>query len=818
MFWPCVKIFHMTNFIPHLYEDQIRERWKNENIYACKLNSTSKKDPYYILEMFPYPSGKLHMGHVRNYTLGDTLARFKRMTGHDVFYPMGFDSFGLPAENAAINKGINPKAWTFENIETMREQLQLLGLSYDWSNELATCKENYYHWNQWIFLQFYKKGLVYRKKASVNWDPVDQTVLANEQVIDGKGWRSGAIIEKKEIAQWYLKISEYAEELLQGLDSLDGWPDRVKQMQRHWIGKSVGSEIDFDLLDSQGEVIETLAVFTTRPDTLYGATYVCLAPEHPIIKQLMKRHRFSENIAAFVKQCLDQGIDERSDDSKTKLGFDTGFFVVNPINSEKIPLFIANYVLMDYGSGAVMAVPCHDQRDFEFAKRYQLPFKLVIQNQTHSLQLNTLEHAFCESGVLINSDEFTGQISFDAKSLITKKLISRGKGRFKTQYRLRDWLISRQRYWGTPIPIVYDDSGEPHPIDETDCPVLLPDDVVFDGKGNPLSHSQSFHQNLKEGWRRETDTMDTFFDSSWYFLRYLSSNDTSQAFSTRLVNKALPVDQYIGGVEHACLHLLYARFFTKALRDCGFHAIDEPFKRLLTQGMVLKDGAKMSKSLGNTVDPSGIISKYGADTARIFILFGAPVDRDLEWSDQAVEGCFRFLKRVYTLCVDCDQYPFKDEESKNKAEKMLHISIKKVSQDIQRFHYNTAISHLMSLVNTFYQTGCNKDYLIILCQLLAPFAPFMTEYLWSHLSQSGSIHQSSWPSFMEEKCVDREMIIVVQVNGKVRDKVQVPTDIAKQDLEEILLKRDKLKPFLQNKIIKKIIHVPKKLVSFVIEN
>ncbi|MEK9657017.1 MAG: leucine--tRNA ligase [bacterium] len=800
----------MSEFCPKDFEERWRQRWKKDAVYTRSFSDD--KIPYYVLEMFPYPSGKLHMGHVRNYTLGDTLARFKRMTGHNVLYPIGFDSFGLPAENAAIKHGVNPKSWTLDNVDTMKQQLQLLGLSYDWNCELATCKDDYYRWNQWIFLQFYKKGLVYRKKAYVNWDPVDQTVLANEQVIDGKGWRSGAVVEKKEIAQWYFKITDYAEELLNDLDTLDGWPDRVKQMQRHWIGKSVGSEIDFEVFDGSGKYVETLTVFTTRIDTLYGASYVCIAPEHPLTAAIKSVHVSPTSVQGFIDQCLEQSQADRSDNDKVKLGFETGYKVINPINNEKLPLFIANYVLMDYGTGAVMAVPCHDQRDFAFATQHSLPLKLVIQDPLSSLTLSDFPHAYCEDGLLCNSGPHSGLDSKTARKAITDTLISQKKGRFKAQYRLRDWLISRQRYWGTPIPIVYDEAGEPHAVDESELPVLLPEDVTFDGKGNPLEQSDTFHQFPQPGYRRETDTMDTFVDSSWYFLRYLSAKDDTQAFDPALIKQFLPVDQYIGGVEHACLHLLYARFFTKALRDCGYLEINEPFTRLLTQGMVLKDGAKMSKSLGNTVDPSYIIDRYGADTARLFILFGAPVDRDLEWSDKAVEGSFRFLKRIWALCQSPEKYPLSSPDIVLRAR---HVCIKKVSHDIARFQYNTAISHLMTLVNTFYHHGCSEDDLRILLLLLAPFAPFMTEELWQQF-ESTSIHQAAWPTFDPALCETDEVTIVIQVNGKVRDKMTIAKNQERDSLEKVILSRDKIIPYLRDKSPKKIIYVPNKLFNLVI--
>ena len=802
----------MSEFNPANYETRWRKFWDDESLHAHHSENKDKK-PFYVLEMFPYPSGKLHMGHVRNYTLGDTLARFKRMSGHNVFYPMGFDSFGLPAENAAIKHQVSPKDWTLKNIDTMKEQLHLLGLSYDWDYTLATCTESYYRWNQWIFLQFYKKGLVYRKKAFVNWDPVDQTVLANEQVIDGKGWRSGAVVEKKEIEQWYFKITDYAEELLDGLDKLPGWPDKVKHMQRHWIGKSTGTEIDFLLRDKQNN-IDTLSVFTTRPDTLFGATYVCVAPEHPICETLISLHPQPNAIKAFISQCLAQDIADRSDGSKAKQGFDTGFTVINPINNEEIPLFIANYVLMDYGSGAVMAVPSHDQRDFDFASQLGIEKKLVIQSFSKDLNERTIDYAYIEPGILVNSGSFSGLSSEEAKQAITDELIKTNKGRIRHHYRLRDWLISRQRCWGTPIPIIYDENNAPYPVDEADLPVCLPDDLRFDGKGNPLARSLEFNRLKKPSHRRETDTMDTFVDSSWYFLRYLSANNHTKAFDSEKANQYLPISQYIGGVEHACLHLLYARFFTKALRDCGLLSINEPFEKLLTQGMVLKDGVKMSKSLGNTVDPSHIIDRYGADTARLFILFGAPVDRDLEWSDTAVEGCFRFLKRIYNLCMNLKNHSLKDQHQKSQKQ-ALHLCIQRVTQDIDRFHYNTAISHLMTLLNVFYQQGCHKNDLCVFLQLLAPFAPYLSEECWHQLQQKNSIHLSSWPSYDPSLCESDTITIVIQVNGKRRDQISVSKSMGKEDCILKAQSACKIIPYLKNKSIKKTIFVPGKLINFV---
>lgn len=795
-------------------EEKWLDVWKAEN--AFKTQEDPNKEFYYVLEMFPYPSGKLHMGHVRNYTIGDAIARFKLMNGFNVLHPMGFDSFGLPAENAAIKHKINPGPWTQDNIDLMKSQLNRLGLAYDWNRELATCKSDYYRWNQWLFTKMYEKGLVYRKKGWVNWDPVDQTVLANEQVIDGKGWRSGADVEKKEIEQWYLKITDYAEELLADLDKLDHWPERVKSMQRNWIGKSFGTEIDFEIQTESGELLETITVFTTRPDTLFGATYVCLAPEHPLVSSLLLHSKHKDEAETFIKKTLEKSAIERGDETKTKEGVDLGLVAINPVNNEPCRLFIADYVLMDYGTGAVMAVPTHDQRDFEFAANYKLPMKVVISHENTRLESSDLTEAYTGEGKLIDSGQFTGLKNTQAKQVITSFLVEKGKGRKKTQYRLRDWLISRQRYWGTPIPMLYDETNQAVPVKESDLPVLLPEDVVFDGKGNPLQTSERFKQAIQDGktYRRETDTMDTFFCSSWYFLRFCDNKNNTIPFDKEKANKWMGVDQYIGGIEHAILHLLYARFFTKVCRDLGLVDIDEPINRLLCQGMVLKDGAKMSKSLGNTVDPDAIITKYGADTARLFILFGAPVERDLDWSDKGVEGSFRFLKRLHRLVVEPQSFPLKDA---SQLQKQVHKTVKAVTDDIERFSFNTAISRLMELVNTMYQVGVDKQSVTILVQCLSPFAPFLAEELWSYLGNTGLVMHSAWPTYDESKIVDDTVTVVIQVNGKVRSKVDVSPESQKEDLESIAHNDENVKRYLENGQIVKSIFVPGKLLNLVVK-
>ena len=797
-----------TEFKPLDFEPKWQKKWQE---------TSQKKDgvPYYVLEMFPYPSGNLHMGHVRNYTIGDCLARFKRLTGHRVLYPMGFDSFGLPAENAAIKHGVNPHEWTESNIKTMKVQLKQLGLSYDWSCELATSRESYYKWNQWLFLQLYKKGLVYRKKGWVNWDPVDQTVLANEQVIDGKGWRSGADVEKKEIEQWYLKITAYAEELLAGLDELSGWPERVKHMQRNWIGKSMGAtivfEVDVPALAVAKFPIEALSVYTTRADTLMGCTYLAIAPEHALSQWLIQHGPNGDVLKRYVQQSMKQSQIERCAETHEKTGIKTGAVAIHPITREKLPIYVADYVLMDYGSGAVMAVPAHDERDFLFAKTHHLPMEYVIRADHEMSQ----DQAYTGAGTLINSGEFNGLSSSDAKMRITEWLTQHNKGELKTHYKLRDWLISRQRYWGTPIPMAYDDQQQPVAIPEDQLPVKLPTDVQF-GDGNPLASSETFKTVQIKGqtYRRDTDTMDTFFCSSWYFMRYCSAQEDRCPFQADQVNEWLPVDQYIGGVEHAILHLLYARFFTKALRDIGLVGVDEPFKRLLTQGMVLKQGKKMSKSVGNTVDPSGIINQYGADTARLFILFGAPVDRDLDWSDTGVEGCFRFLKRAFTICVNLDDYPNSDADALNRA---LHHCIAGVTQDLERFGYNTAIAKLMSFINVAYKLGICKHVASTFAILLFPFSPHCAEEIWAQLGNEGLLQYQDWPKAEARYLVEDQVTIVVQVNGKKRGQFEVAKDSEETVVLQLACQQDNVTGYLAKKQVVKRIFVPNKLVNFVVK-
>ena len=791
------------------FEEKWMETWATSGLY--RTDDTGDRPKYYVLEMFPYPSGRLHIGHVRNYTIGDCVARFKRMSGFNVLHPPGFDSFGLPAENAAIKNNLDPEKWTIDNIAFMIGQQKRLGLAYDWDRLVVTCKENYYRWNQWIFIKMMERGLVYRKKGWVNWDPVDQTVLANEQVIDGKGWRSGAEVEKREIEQWYIRITDYAEELLTGLDQLDGWPDRVKIMQRHWIGRSEGAEVLFRGITSESDI----TVYTTRPDTLFGVTYVVLAPEHPLTMTLARSAGTQTAVSAYIQAAMAKSVIERGDAGAPKTGMALGVTVINPMTQEPVPVYVSDYVLMDYGTGAVMAVPAHDHRDFEFATAYNLPVKIVIQ-PNESVLSTPLAGAYTDPGILVNSGPFDGVASGLAKGQIVAGLESQGTGKSMVKYRLRDWLISRQRCWGTPIPVAYDDAGNCVPIPESQLPVRLPKDIQFSGKGNPLENSPSFREIELDGkrYRRETDTMDTFFDSSWYFFRYCDPQNESAPFSASLANHWGPVDQYIGGIEHAVLHLLYARFFSKVLRDLGMHSIDEPFKHLLCQGMVIKDGAKMSKSLGNVVDPSDIISKYGADTARLFILFGAPVERDLDWSAAGVEGAYRFIGRVFRMVTE-----FSDGQSVTSPAvvRMTHKTIKAVSDDVARFSFNTAISRMMEMVNFMSQSGTNRAALTALVQLISPFAPFAAEELWQFLGRSGSVHQSQWPTYDPALTVDETVTLVVQINGKVRDKIETVRGMTQTDAEALVRDSERIQKFVAGQTVVNVVYVPDRLLNLVLK-
>ena len=890
----------VKEYRPEALEKKWQEKWQEKNIFKSE-NNIEGKENYYVLEMFAYPSGKLHVGHLRNYAIGDAIARYKKMKGFNVLHPFGWDSFGLPAENAAIDNGAHPGKWTKSNIDNMRRQLKLMGLSYDWEREIATYTPEYYKWNQKFFIEMYKKGLVYKKKSYVNWCPDCNTVLANEQVEAGKCWRHGKTdVVQKELSQWYFKITDYAEELLTGHEELKGhWPEQVLTMQKNWIGKSVGSEVDFILdykfekngetnlkLNEKGEVV--ISVFTTRPDTLYGVTYATVAPEHPLVEEVILKE--NPNLREFVDKMINEDKISRTADSKEKEGVFTGLYVVNPINNEKIPLWVANYVLMDYGTGAVMAVPAHDERDFQFAKKYNLDMKIVIapKNKDGEVEVERnieLENAITTAGVLVNSAEFDGVESNEAKEKIIEKLEKIGAGKKTVNYRLHDWLISRQRYWGTPIPVIYDEEGNIYLEEEQNLPVMLPTDIEFNGKGNPLETSEEFKNvilpNGKKG-RRETDTMDTFVDSSWYYLRYLASKNAEKPFDKKDANSWTPVSQYIGGIEHAVMHLLYARFFHKSLRDLGYINTNEPFKRLLTQGMVLgpsyyssnerrylfakevevKNGKpcaketgeelitkveKMSKSKNNGVDPEEIVKEYGADSARVFTLFAAPPEKELEWNMNGLAGAYRFINRIYLLVSDTldfadhnvnnsNNYGINLEARNEKDEniqKKLHQTVKKVTESIEDdFHFNTAIAAIMELLNdmtTYKQEVIEKnqastesrkiwkEVLDKIILLLAPFAPHVTDELWHEIGNTSFTFEEEWPIFDEELTKENKINLVVQINGKVRDNIQVAVGLSKEELEKVAFESEKTQKNIEGKEVVKVIVVPNKLVNIVVK-
>ena len=812
-------------------EKKWQTKWAEGDVF--KVTEDPDKEKYYVLEMFPYPSGKLHMGHVRNYSIGDVLARFKKMKGFNVLHPMGWDSFGLPAENAAIKHGVEPSKWTWENIGEMREQLKELGLSYDWDREVATCHPDYYKWMQWIFIQFYKKGLAYKKENPVNWCPSCQTVLANEQVVDGKCERCKTLVGKKDLSQWYFKITDYAERLLDNLEELPGWPNKVKLMQKNWIGKSIGAEVTFEIDGFD----KGLDVFTTRPDTLYGVTYMVMAPEHPYLKELVAGSEYEEPVNAYVDKVQHMSDIERTSTTNEKTGQFTGRYAINPLTGKKVPIFISDYVLMDYGTGAIMAVPAHDQRDFDFAKKFDLEIIPVVDSDDPEVDVYDLKAAFAAEGTMINSEMFNGMNNKEAIEKIIDYLEEKKIGKKSINYKLRDWLISRQRYWGTPIPMIHCDDCGWVPEKEENLPVLLPADVQFTGKGeSPLATSKTFVNTTcpvcGKPARRELDTMDTFLDSSWYFLRYCDPKNTEAPFSKEKVDYWMNVDQYIGGVEHAILHLMYARFFQMALYDPGLVSTEEPFKNLLTQGMVIKDGAKMSKSLGNVVSPAEIIDKYGADTARLFILFAAPPERELDWSDKGVEGSFRFINRVYRMVYDFSQnysevpesYEISGDADKNMAY-WLNYAIKKVSDDIgERFNFNTAISTIMELVNEMYRYkegtvnpglfgAAIKDLII----MLAPFVPHVTEEMWEHLGYEGSVHDQSWPEYDEKALVKDTVEIVVQVNGKIKEKLDIAGGLSREEMEKTAMENEKVKGLIEGKNVVKVIAVPGKLINIVVK-
>ncbi|MGI9950839.1 leucine--tRNA ligase [Moorellaceae bacterium AZ2] len=815
-------------------EPKWQRRWDASELY--KVTEDKAKPKFYCLEMFPYPSGNLHMGHVRNYSIGDVVARYKRMRGFNVLHPMGWDAFGLPAENAAIKHGIHPAEWTWRNIANMRRQLQAMGISYDWEREIATCHPSYYKWTQWLFLQMYKHGLAYRKKAAVNWCPSCATVLANEQVVGGACERCGTPVTHRDLEQWFFRITDYAERLLNDLKKLPGWPEKVKVMQENWIGKSVGAEVVFSVAGSG----EKIPVFTTRPDTLFGVTYMVLAPEHPLVEKLTRGTPYEEPVREFVQAARHLSALDRTATEKEKEGLFIGAYAANPVSGERIPIWIANYVLMEYGTGAVMGVPAHDERDFAFARKYGLPVKVVIQPPGRELDAATMVEAYVEPGLMVNSGPFSGLPSEEGKEKIIRYLEERGMGRRKINYKLRDWLISRQRYWGAPIPIIYCDHCGIVPVPEEDLPVILPEGVEFKPTGeSPLKDCPEFVHTTCPACgkpaRRETDTMDTFVCSSWYFLRYTTPHSQEIPFDRDKVDYWMNVDQYIGGVEHAILHLMYARFFTKALYDFGLVGVEEPFQNLLTQGMVLKDGGKMSKSKGNVVSPEEIIERYGADTARLFILFAAPPERDLEWSDQGVEGCYRFLNRVWRLVYNYSTRVRGIQAGKGEIKpagradrelyRLIHATIKKVTEDIEeRFNFNTAISAIMELVNGFYHYQDSvpepeqnlplvKEGLKKLITLLAPFAPHIAEELWQGIGQERSVHLESWPSYDPQALVTEEVTVVVQINGKVRDRLQVPAGLKEEDLKEAVLSREKVASLLSGQQVLKIVVVPDKLVN-----
>ena len=832
-------------YVPKDVEQKWQQRWQKTQ--AFRVTQDSEKPKYYLLEMFPYPSGRIHMGHVRNYAIGDVVARFKRMQGFNVLHPMGWDAFGMPAENAAIEHGTHPAKWTYENIDSMRQQLQRIGLSYDWQREFATCDTDYYRWEQQIFLQMYERGLAYKKGSSVNWCPDCQTVLANEQVEDGSCWRCHNLVEQKELEQWFFKITDYADELLDWTEKLPGWPERVLAMQRNWIGKSYGCEIEFPVVASDAKV----KVFTTRPDTLFGATFMSLAPEHPMAKTLVTDEQ-QVAVDEFVAKVERQDKIERTSGDLEKLGVFTGSYCVNPLNGNKIPVFLANFVLMDYGTGAVMAVPAHDQRDFEFAKKYELPIQVVIQPDGENLAADQLDEAYVGPGLLVNSGQFDGVDNESAKEKIAAYLDERNEGRKTINFRLRDWGVSRQRYWGTPIPIIYCDSCGAVPVPMTDLPVELPTDVELTGEGgSPLARHEEFLKvdcpTCGKPARRESDTFDTFVESSWYFARYACPDYT--------------VDQYIGGIEHAVMHLLYARFFTKVLRDLGMLDVDEPFTNLLTQGMVCMETQrcpehgwlypeqvvgdkceicgqtaefgrteKMSKSKKNVIDPNQLIDQYGADTARLFSLFAAPPEKDLEWNEQGVEGCSRFLGRVWRAVfdnlelIDTAEIPVEASGPAADLRRKTHQTIKKVTEDVDgRFHFNTAIAAVMELVNAIYafkdgeqHPGILREALETVVRLLNPFVPHACEELWETLSHKESIETVGWPKWDETALVADEITLVVQVNGKVRGKVAIGVDADKEAAEAAALAEPNVQRFVADKQVRKIIVVPGRLINIVV--
>jgi len=826
----------MNAYEPHRIEEKWQKIWEEEG--AFQVEEETDKEKYYLLEMFPYPSGKIHMGHVRNYSIGDVVARYKRMRGFNVLHPMGWDAFGMPAENAAIERGMAPAKWTYDNIAYMRTQLKRLGFGYDWRRELATCDVDYYKWEQWIFLKMYEKGLVYRKNSPVNYCVKCQTVLANEQVEDGACWRCGEEVVQKELVQWFFAITRYADELNQYCDKLPGWPEKVLSMQKNWIGKSYGVEVNFTVEDGT-----PLTIFTTRPDTLWGVTFMVLAPDHPRSLELAKDTPQESAVKAFIEKVAKQDKSFRGEINTAKEGVFIGRYAINPVNGVKVPIFLGNFVLMEYGTGAIMAVPAHDQRDFEFAREYGLPIMVTIVPEGQSLDPSTMKEAYVDDGVLVDSVHFNGMKNREAILKIIEYLEEKGSGKRTINYRLKDWGISRQRYWGNPIPIIYCDDCGTVPVPYEDLPVVLPTDLEIKVVGrSPLADSREFYEvscpRCGKPARRETDTMDTFVESSWYFLKYTCPGFDEAPLDRKRVDYWMPVDQYIGGIEHAVLHLLYSRFFNRVLNDLGLVSVREPFQNLLTQGMVIKDGAKMSKSKGNVVDPDYLIEKYGADTARLFCLFASPPEKDLDWNDKGVEGSFRFLQRVWRLVADRAEQlktieaisalspaDLNDEDLKQLIQRM-HKTIKKVSDDIERFHLNTAIASIMELVNGLYKylekertdarsLGFLKGALETVVMLLFPFVPHIMNELWVLLDKDGASLGAYWPHYDPEYIKEEKVMIAVQVNGKLRDTCEMERDTDEAQMKEVVFSLEKVTKHTEGKEIKKVIIIPNKLINIV---
>ena len=821
----------MFAYNPQQVETEAQAYWDAHSSF--KATEDPDKEKFYCLSMFPYPSGHLHMGHVRNYTIGDAISRFQRMLGKNVLQPMGWDAFGLPAENAAMQNKVPPASWTYSNIDYMRDQLQKLGYAYDWGRELATCHRDYYKWEQWFFTRLFAKGLVYKKEAEVNWDPVDQTVLANEQVVDGRGWRSGALVERRNIPQWFVKITAMAQELLDDLDKLDGWPEKVKIMQSNWIGRSEGVNLDFEVADETDESLRCLSVYTTRPDTLMGVTYVAVAPQHPVAR---KAAETNSELAQFIAEQNQTKVAEAAMATMEKLGMDTGLKAIHPISGHSVPIYTANFVLMSYGSGAVMAVPGHDQRDWDFATKYGLEIKQVVEPISDELICDLSREAFVEKGTLINSGQFNGLTFTEAFDAIAAYLTERGRGEKTINFRLRDWGVSRQRYWGAPIPMINCDACGAVPVPESELPVLLPEDIEIDESGSPLGKMAEFYEtecpSCGAAARRETDTFDTFMESSWYFARFACKDQNNSMLDAR-ANYWLPVDQYIGGIEHAILHLLYARFYHKLLRDEGLVTSDEPFARLLTQGMVLKDGAKMSKSKGNTVDPMSLIDRYGADTVRMFTMFASAPDQSLDWSDSGVEGSYRFLKRFWKQLAEHEALTLPDINSlmlsaeQKKLRLKSHQTLAKVTDDYQRRHtFNTAIAATMELLNVVSKFAENHrgetDHIVVQealefsVQMLAPIIPHFCHVAWQRLGHEGAVMNARWPEVAESALVQDSMLIVLQVNGKLRSKIEVSRDITRDELEKLALEDEIIQRFVSEGSVRKVIVVPGKLVNIVI--